>query len=51
MKFRRRIWVNKKEESAREEVIRDYLEERTIEIIEKIEELFEKYDKKIAKLF
>lgn len=43
--------MNKKEELAREKAIRDFLEERTIEILDKIEELYKKYDKKIAQLF
>ena len=43
--------MNKKEQALREKAIRDYSEERTIEILDKIEELYKKYDEKIAKLF
>ena len=43
--------MNKKEEILREKVIRDYLEEQTIEILENIEEIQKKQDKLIAKMF
>lgn len=43
--------MNKEEQLAREKIIKDYLEERTIEILDNLEVLYKKYDKKIAKLF
>ncbi len=43
--------MNKEEQLAREKAIWDYLEERTIEILDNIEDHYKKYDKKIAKLF
>ncbi|GAH87836.1 unnamed protein product [marine sediment metagenome] len=43
--------MNKEEEILREKVIRDYLEEQTIEILENIEEIQKKQDKLIAKMF
>lgn len=43
--------VNKEEQILREKAISDYLEARIIEILDNIELIYKKYDKKIAKLF
>lgn len=45
------IKMNKEEQIAREKAIREYLEDRSNEILDNLESLYKKYDKKIAKLF